>query len=187
MTAHPHTPQLTLPVLPRRALAMAVALVGTAALVVMVLAALRIATAAAVTPKLLVPSGRHGMPGWMAGPFRGLGAPLDIHELVRLIIVMAGLYAVVLLCSRWIPAWVAIAGTVVLVAIFTVAPPLFSTDIFNYVAYARMGALYHVNPYVHGAAAIFGDPSVPFTGPIWLHTSTDYEPPFTLMSYASVR
>jgi hypothetical protein len=190
MAAHPHIPALTAPRLPRRlpaaALQLPAALVGTAALAVMVFAASRIATAATVTPKLLVPSGRHGMPAWMAGPFRGLGAPLGIHELVRLIIVMAALYVVVLLCSRWIPAWAAIAGTVVLVAMFTLAPPLLSTDIFNYVAYARMGALYHVNPYVHGAAAILGDPSVPFTGPIWMHTPTVYGPLFTLLSYAFV-
>src|ERR671934_158598 len=64
--------------------------------------------------------------------------------------------------------------------------PLFSTDIFNYVAYARMGALYHVNPYLHGASAIAGDPSVPFTGPTWLHTPTAYGPLFTLISYALV-
>src|SRR5437763_13321462 len=104
MTAHLHTPPLTVQRLPRRTLrrmtdarpfAVAVGLVGTAALVVMVLAALRIATAATVTPKLLVPSGRHGMPAWMAGPFRGLGASLGIHELVRLILVMAVLYVVV--------------------------------------------------------------------------------------------
>jgi hypothetical protein len=195
MTAHLHTEPLTVPGLPRRTLArmadarpfgVAVGLVGTAALVVMVLAALRIATAATVTPKLLVPSGRHGMPAWMAGPFGGLGARLSIHELVRLIIVMAALYVVVLVCSRWIPAWVAIAGTVVLVAVFTLAPPMLSTDIFNYVAYARMGTLYHLNPYVHGAAAILGDPSVPFTGPMWLHTPTAYGPLFTLLSYAFV-
>src|ERR671934_88789 len=64
--------------------------------------------------------------------------------------------------------------------------PLFSTDIFNYVAYARMGALCHVNPYLHGAAVIAGDPSVPFTGPTWLHTPTAYGPLFTLISYALV-
>src|SRR5919201_1076768 len=126
------------------------------------------------------------MPGWMAGVFQGDGALLSIHELVRLILIISVLYVVVLVFSRWIPTWVAFTGAAVLVAIFTPAPPLFSTDIFNYVAYARMGALYHVNPYLHGAAAITGDPSVPFTGPKWLHTPTAYGPLFTLISYALV-
>jgi Glycosyltransferase family 87 len=195
MAAHPQTEPLTAPTLPRRALARlpevrplgAVAgLLGTAGIVAMVIEGLRIATAATVTPKLLVPSGRHGMPTWMAGVFRGQGSLLGIHQLIRLVIVISALYAVVLVCSRWIPRWAAIVGAVVLVAVFTLAPPLFSTDIFNYVAYARMGALYHINPYLHGAAVIAGDPSVRFTGRTWLHTATAYGPLFTLISYAFV-
>jgi Glycosyltransferase family 87 len=194
MAAHPQTEPL-IETLPRRAIArlgevrplpVVLGLVGTAGIVAMVVYSLRLATAAPATPKLLVPSGRHVMPGWMGGVFGGHGVPLSINELIRLIIAISILYVVVLVFSRWIPAWVAIAGTVVLVAVFTLAPPLFSTDIFNYVAYARMGALYHVNPYLHGAAAIGGDPSVKFTGPTWLHTPTAYGPLFTLISYALV-
>jgi Glycosyltransferase family 87 len=164
----------------------AVALLGTAAMVAMLLVSVRIATAASFDPKLLVPSGRRGLPGWMAGPFHGHGSPLSADGLGRELILFGVLYVVVLVCARWIPGWVAIAGAVALVAVFTLAPPLLSTDIFNYVAYARMGALYHVNPYLHGAAVIPGDPSVPFTGPVWLHTPTAYGPLFTLLSYAFV-
>jgi alpha-1,6-mannosyltransferase len=130
-----------------------------------------------------VPSGRHGMPSWMGGVFAGHTPAFTFDDLSRLVIVISVLYVLVLLCSRWIPAWVACAGAALLVAVFTLAPPLFSTDIFNYVAYARMGAIYHVNPYLHGAAAIAGDPSVRFTGPEWLHTATAYGPLFTLLSY----
>jgi hypothetical protein len=164
----------------------AVALLGTVAMVAMLLVSVRIATAAIFVPKLLVPSGRNGLPSWMAGPFAGLGSPLSVDGLSRLLILFGVLYVVVLVCARWIPRSVAIAGAVALVAVFTLAPPLLSTDIFNYVAYARMGALYHVNPYLHGAAAIARDPSVPFTGPLWLHTPTAYGPLFTLLSYAFV-
>jgi alpha-1,6-mannosyltransferase len=196
MAAHPQTEPLSSPGLPRRAFARlgevrpvgaAVALIGSAAIVVMALVALRLVTAAPANQKLLVPSGRHGMPRWMAGPFQGWNSGrIGFHELNRLIILMAALYVLVLLCSRWIPAWIAIAGAIVLVALFTLAPPMLSTDIFNYVAYARMGTLHHVNPYLHGAIAIAGDPSVPFTGPMWLHTPTAYGPMFTLLSYAFV-
>jgi hypothetical protein len=164
----------------------AVTLLGTAAIVAMLLVSVRIATAATFHPRLLVPSGRKGLPGWMAGPFAGHGAPLGIHELSRLLILLGLLYVVVLACARWMPKSIAIAGVVALVGVFTLAPPLLSTDIFNYVAYARMGALYHVNPYLHGAAAIVTDPSVRFTGPVWLHTPTAYGPLFTLLSYALV-
>src|SRR5947208_8841380 len=175
MAAHPQTEALRSPGLPRRAFARlgevrpiraAVALVGTAAIVVMALVALRLVTAAPANPKLLVPSGRHGMPGWMAGPLHGWNSGrIGFPELNLLLILMAALYVLVVLCSRWIPAWIAIAGAALLVALFTLAPPMFSTDIFNYVAYARMGALYHVNPYLHGAIAIAGDPSVRLTAP----------------------
>src|ERR671934_630262 len=195
MTAHPQTEPLTAPTFPRRAFARlpevrplgAVAgLLGTAAIVAMVIEAVRIATAATATPKLLVPSGRHGMPSWMGGVFQGTGSLISINELIRLVLIMSVLYVVVLVFSRWIPTWVASAGVGVLIVMLTLAPPLFSTDIFNYVAYARMGTLYHVNPYLHGAVSIAGDPSVPFTGPKWLRTPTAYGPLFTLISYALV-
>jgi hypothetical protein len=169
-----------------RPVSVAVTLLGAAATVAMLLVSVRIATAATFHPHLLVPSGRRGLPAWMAGPFAGLGSRLGVHDLGRLVILLGVLYIVVLVCARWIPRGLAIAAAVLLIATFALAPPLLSTDIFNYVAYARMGALYHVNPYLHGAAAIARDPSVPFTGPVWLHTSTTYGPLFTLLSYAFV-
>lgn len=184
MAVQPHVPTLSAPWLPRRALAIAAGALGSVAMAAMALVSLRIVTAATHHSKTLLPSGRHRLPAWMAGPLSGYGSPLGLRELASLLLAMAALYVLVLVCSRWIPAWAAIAGAVVLVALYTLAPPLLSTDIFNYVAYARMGALYHVNPYVHGAAAIMGDPSVPFTGPRWLHTPTAYGPLFTLLSYA---
>lgn len=187
MAAQPHTPHLPRSfAFPRHAFEVTAGLVGTGAIVAIAIAAWRLVTAAPATPKLLVPSGRHVMPGWMAGIFLGAGTRLSIHGLITLVIVISVLYLIVLVLSRWIPGWVAIAGAALLVLLFTLAPPMLSTDIFNYVAYARMGALYHVNPYLHGAAAIASDPSVPFTGPTWLHTPTAYGPLFTLISYAFV-
>lgn len=169
-----------------RPVSVAVTLLGTAAMVAMLLVSVRIATAATSRPDELVPSGRRGLPSWMAGPFGGHGAILGLDQLGRLLILLGVLYVVVLVCARWISAPLAFAGAALLIAVFTLAPPLLSTDIFNYVAYARMGTLYHVNPYLHGAAAIPTDPSVPFTGPVWLHTPTAYGPLFTLLSYAFV-
>ena len=187
MAAQPHTPHLPrIFAFPRREFEVAAGVVGTGAIVAIAVVAWRLVTAAPATPKLLVPSGRHGIPGWMAGIFRGTGTRLSIHGLIALVIVISVLYLIALAFSRWIPGWVAIAGAALVVLLFTLAPPMFSTDIFNYVAYARMGALYHVNPYLHGAAAIAGDPSVPFTGPTWLHTASAYGPLFTLISYAFV-
>ncbi len=42
--------------------------------------------------------------------------------------------------------------------IFLLGPPLFSADVFGYVAYARLGALHHLDPYAHGAFAAPLDP-----------------------------
>jgi hypothetical protein len=161
--------------------------IGVAALVVMVVIALQIVGAAAtIHPRVLVPSGHVHYPSWMAGPFRGYGDRVPIHELDRLLIIFAALYVVVLACSRVLPAWIAATGVVVLTALFALAPPLFSTDIFNYVNYARLGVLHHINPYLHGAAAFTSDPSYIFTGHRWRHTPTAYGPLFTLLSYSFV-
>ena len=45
------------------------------------------------------------------------------------------------------------AAVVVLHVAFLLAPPLLSTDIFNYVDVARLGGRYHLDPYVLPPAA----------------------------------
>lgn len=158
-----------------------------AALVVMVLASLQIVGAAATAhQRMLVPSGHLHYPGWMAGPFRGYGDSVTVHELDWLLVVLTALYLIVAACSRFLPLWLAAAAVVILTAVFTLAPPLFSTDIFNYVNYARLGVIHHINPYQHGAAAFPHDSSFRFTGHKWRDTPTAYGPLFTLLSYAFV-
>ncbi len=43
-------------------------------------------------------------------------------------------------------------------------PILLSTDVFSYIAYARMGVEHGLNPYLHGPAAIVGDPVFQYVG-----------------------
>ena len=50
---------------------------------------------------------------------------------------------------RW-TAWT--AG--ILIALFVLAPPLFSLDLFSYISYARLGAEHGLNPYEYAPAAI---------------------------------
>ena len=64
------------------------------------------------------------------------------------------------------------------------APPLVSTDVFSYQAYARMGAIYGTNPYLHGPYAITLDPVYPYIGANWFQTPSAYGPLFTVFSYA---
>ncbi len=68
-------------------------------------------------------------------------------------------------------------------ALVLLAPPLLSTDVFSYQAYARMGELYGINPYLHGPHAIALDPVYPFIGAKWVTMPTAYGPVFTLLSY----
>ena len=46
-----------------------------------------------------------------------------------------------------------------------------------------MGALYGLNPYVHGPSAIALDPLYPFVGAEWVSVPTAYSPLFTALSY----
>ncbi len=161
------------------------AVVGSAALAALIIAALRIVTAATADPHVLVPSSHLGFPPWMAGPLHG-GRPLSINGISHLLVLMSALYLVALICSRALPAWIAVPSLVALITIFALAPPLLSTDIFNYIAYSRMGVLHGLNPYQHGAAVIPLDPSFPPSGHLWDHTPTAYGPLFTLLTYGLV-
>jgi hypothetical protein len=59
-------------------------------------------------------------------------------------------------------------------------PPAFSTDSLNYLAYGRMVAFYHLNPYVAIPSAMVSDPMLTLTfwdivcpyGPLWVGVST---------------
>ena len=62
-------------------------------------------------------------------------------------------------------------------------PILLSTDVFSYIAYARMGVEHGLNPYLHGPSAISADPVFHYVGQDWKHVATAYGPLYTLVSY----
>ena len=62
-------------------------------------------------------------------------------------------------------------------------PILISTDVFSYIAYARMGVVHGMNPYLHGPFAILCDPVYRYVGTDWKHVATAYGPLYTLISY----
>ena len=72
------------------------------------------------------------------------------------------------------------AVVVLLHVVFFLAPPLLSSDIFNYVGYARLDAVHHLNPYIHPLSAAPTDPSYIYVG--WPLNTTAYGPLFTLGS-----
>jgi hypothetical protein len=70
---------------------------------------------------------------------------------------------------------------VALHAILLLSPPQQLTDLFNYLGYARLGGLHHLNPYTHPIAAELHDPVYRFT--TWHHLLSPYGPLFTALTY----
>lgn len=81
--------------------------------------------------------------------------------------------------AKWVIGFVALLNLIVFAG-----PILISTDVFSYIAYARMGVVHGINPYLHGPAAIAGDDSVyHYVGHDWRRVATAYGPLYTLLSY----
>ena len=76
-------------------------------------------------------------------------------------------------------------GLVALLNLIVFAGPiLISTDVFSYLAYARMGVVHGIDPYTHGPVAIAGHDAVfRYVGHNWLRVATAYGPIYTLLSY----
>jgi hypothetical protein len=131
----------------------------------------------------LLPETRR-LPTGVVGPLRQIGFSLSQFEVALL---LAALIAGYLLAIRWIdelsPRSV-ICAIIALNLVALLGPPLFSTDVFSYQAYARMFALYHSNPYLHGPSAIASNPIYSLIGPKWVDTASVYGPLFTFLSGA---
>src|SRR2546425_9547728 len=131
-----------------------------------------------------IDNGKHGVPGWIAGPLDFYGRPMTAARFILLFGAMWAAYLVVLAFSDAVRLRWAVASIVGLHVVFALAPPLLSTDVFNYIDYSRLGVVHHLNPYIHGPIAARHDPVYPFVG--WRQTPSIYGPLFTLMSYALV-
>jgi alpha-1,6-mannosyltransferase len=73
---------------------------------------------------------------------------------------------------------VGVGAIVALHVVFVIAPPLLSSDIFNYVGYARLQVVHDLNPYVHPLSAAPIDPSYVYVG--WALNTSAYGPLFTI-------
>jgi hypothetical protein len=120
----------------------------------------------------------HGLPTSIRGPLHGLGLSLSGTEFAVLFIILGVCYLGVLLFADSVRFRVGVAAILTLHLVFVVAPPLLSSDIFNYVGYARLDAVHHLNPYVHPLSAAPTDPSYIYVG--WPLNTTAYGPLFTL-------
>ncbi|HXB16166.1 MAG TPA: glycosyltransferase 87 family protein [Solirubrobacteraceae bacterium] len=137
----------------------------------------------AVEHSALIPK-QPAIAGWLSG----IGERLGYRVFLIALLVAVGAYAGVLwLVSRMgegaMSKRFAIALIAVLHAVLFVGPVLISTDVFSYIAYARMGVEHGLNPYLHGPSAIPHDEVFRYVGHDWRRTPTAYGPLYTLLSY----
>jgi alpha-1,6-mannosyltransferase len=119
----------------------------------------------------------------IAGWLQGIGERLGFRVFLIAVLVFTAAYAGLLALGRGISKRWAIVLIAALHAIIFVGPILLSTDVFSYIAYARMGVEHGLNPYLHGPIAIAHDPVYKYVGQDWKHVDTAYGPLYTLLSY----
>lgn len=133
---------------------------------------------ASVGHSILVPK-QPQIAGWLSGLGERLGYRVFLIALLAFTVGYAGLLAL----GRAVSKRLAIALIAVLHVLVFVGPILLSTDVFSYIAYARMGVQHGLNPYVHGPLSIARDPVYHYVGQDWKKVATAYGPIYTLLSY----
>ncbi len=122
--------------------------------------------------------------GWLSGVGERLGFRVFLIALLAATAGYAGLLALAwfrgeaAVSRRWAFALIGALHLVVFLG-----PVLLSTDVFSYIAYARMGVEHGINPYLHGPSAITGDPVFRYVGHDWRRVESAYGPLYTLLSY----
>jgi alpha-1,6-mannosyltransferase len=121
---------------------------------------------------------------WLAG----IGERLGYRVFLIAILTSSAAYAGLLLLIRarrgeLLSKRAAIALIAMLQLIVFAGPVLLSTDVFSYIAYARMGVEHGLNPYLHGPSSIAHDPVYVYVGHDWRHVATAYGPLYTLLTY----
>lgn len=157
-------------------------LVATA-LAASLLAALALALSAAAGSGFLVPSAHQAFPDWLSGPLPNLGfdSPRAV-EVVLVVLLGAGWAATLALPGTLVRA--AAAAVVALHVIMLLAPPLFTTDVFGYLAFARLDVVHGLAPYSDAVQQIPQDPVHTFLSDIWpTELSSPYGPLFLLGIY----
>jgi hypothetical protein len=155
----------------------ALALAGVLTVVVLA-ATVEIVLDAAVGHSPLIPKSPT-IAAWLSG----VGERLGFRIFLIALLAYAGAYGGILLLAKRISSRWAIALTVALQLIVFVGPILISTDVFSYIAYARMGVVHGINPYIHGPISIANDPIYHDVGKDWKLVATAYGPLYTLISY----
>jgi hypothetical protein len=155
---------------------------GVIGLCGLLLTGLVLSVSAAQTDSLL-PESIRPAPTGLAGAFGTSGPDLHVVGLIAVLAVMFGSYVLAANGAHRLPARAVLITIGALHALVLLGPPLLSTDIFSYQAYARIGAVYGANPYLQGPHAIALDPVFPYIGAKWSYIPSAYGPVFTVFSY----
>ncbi|MGI8903863.1 MAG: glycosyltransferase 87 family protein [Solirubrobacteraceae bacterium] len=172
--------------LPRLRVALA-PLLGRLALGMLIVGALGVVAFASGRPSVLVPTSSLSFPHWESGPLHGVfgGLTRDFDTLQigfsLILVAMTLAYVVAVSCVRALSMRLIAICVVALHLILLMSPPLQLTDLFNYLGYARLGALHHFNPYAHVISQQLHDPVYRFS--TWHHLRSPYGPLFTAATY----
>ena len=124
-----------------------------------------------------------GYPGWLRGPLDGLAEPITVKGFIGLTVLLYGLYLVVVWTAEAVRTSWALVAIGALHLIFLLGPPMYLTDVFNYLGFARLDVLHGLTPYAHHPSAVPGDAVFPYV--TWPDITSPYGPLFTLGSYAT--
>jgi hypothetical protein len=163
-------------------------LAGRIALASIVAGVLAVVAFATAGPSVLVPRSDQVFPPWEAGPLHALFGGLPSHQLTlayglsAVVVLMAIAYGVVVAAARTLSTRAIVISVLAIHALLLLSPPLQLTDVFNYIGYARLGALHHLNPYTHVIDQQVHDPVFRFS--TWHNLHSPYGPLFTAATYA---
>jgi Glycosyltransferase family 87 len=173
-------------VLPRPRVALG-PVAGRVALATLILATIAVVVCATAGPSVLVPRSAQTFPNWESGPLHGLFGRV-IKDPVTLglafsavMVAMLAAYIVVLASARALSMRTIAICVVALHAILLLSPPLQLSDLFNYIGYARLGGLHHLNPYTHVINGELHDPVFRFSS--WHNLRSPYGPLFSAITY----
>jgi hypothetical protein len=122
----------------------------------------------------------HPLPVDLRGVYEPLKLGLDRPDFQAIVVVFTLAYFGIVALAGSISKRTAIGAIVALHVIFMLAPPLLSSDIFNYIGYARIEVVHDLNAYGHPLSARPTDAAYPFVG--WPGNTTAYGPLFTIAS-----
>jgi hypothetical protein len=126
------------------------------------------------------------LPGLGDGPIvEPLGSPAYVgpaSALAAVLLYLAAAYMVALcvldggLGARRGAVWIVLAAALAFQMTLLFLPGLFSQDVFSYIAYGRLAAVYDLNPYVWPPSTIPRDAVMPWVAEVWRAYAAPYGP-----------